>query len=145
MAQECSPRSAAGPTDESGGLAAPLVLVIDDEPEVRSLVTEVLKKGGFRTAAAADADQVGELARQHRPVLILLDVLMPGVDGYTALVRLNADPATRDIPVITVTGQGAPIYRTLSSGMGARAHLSKPFSGRQLLAAVREVLEPDSA
>jgi CheY-like chemotaxis protein len=125
--------------------AAAPVLVVDDDAEVRDLICQVLEQAGFRTLTAGDGDEVGELVRRERPVLILLDVIMPGADGYTALARLNGDPATRDIPVVTITGYGAPIYRTLSAGLGARFHLSKPFSPHQLLATVRGILEPGAA
>jgi CheY-like chemotaxis protein len=120
----------------------PVVLVVDDDVEVRDLLTHVLEQAGFRTVTAGDGDEVGALVRRERPALILLDVILPGADGYTTLARLSGDPATRDIPVVTITGYGAPIYRTVSAGMGAREHLSKPFSPRQLLATVRSILEP---
>jgi len=124
--------------------AAPVVLVVDDDVAVRDLVSHVLGQAGFRTVMAGDGDQVGELVRRERPALILLDVILPGADGYTALARLSGDPETQDIPVVTITGYGAPIYRTVSAGMGARSHLSKPFSPRQLLATVRGILEPST-
>jgi CheY-like chemotaxis protein len=132
-------------TGVSTRAAAPVVLVVDDDAEVRDLLSQVLEQAGFRAVTAGDGDQVGELVRRERPALILLDVILPGADGYTALARLSGDPATRDIPVVTITGYGAPIYRTVSAGMGARFHLSKPFSPRQLLATVRGILEPQGA
>ena len=126
--------------------AAPVVLVVDDDVAVRDLVSHVLGQAGFRTVMADDGDQVGELVRRERPALILLDVILPGRDwAYTALARLSGDPETQDIPVVTITGYGAPIYRTVSAGMGARSHLLKPFSPRQLLATVRGILEPSNA
>jgi CheY-like chemotaxis protein len=126
------------PTEATGN--GPLVLVVDDDPSVRDLVIEVLTRAGFRTATASDGEEVPGLAERHQPAVIVMDVMMPRLDGYTALTRLNGHPATRHIPVVTLTGWSAPIYHTLSLGVGARAHLTKPFSGRELLAAVREVL-----
>jgi two-component system phosphate regulon response regulator PhoB len=125
--------------------ASKVVLVVDDDAEVRDLLTHVLEQAGFRTVTAGDGEEVGDLVRRERPALILLDVILPGADGYTTLARLSGDPDTRDIPVVTITGYGAPIYRTVSAGMGAREHLSKPFSPRQLLATVRGILEPPLA
>lgn len=90
---------------------------------------------------AADGSEVLSLARQHRPALIVLDVIMPNLDGYTTMTRLRHHPGTRDIPVIILTGQSGPIYRTLSFGLGATEHMTKPFSPRQLMDTVEQVLQ----
>jgi CheY-like chemotaxis protein len=120
--------------------STPLILVADDEAEVRAFVCDVLAEVGFATAAVADGDEVGDRAAKDQPRLIVLDLMMPRMDGYTALTRLQADPRTRDIPVIVLTGQSAAIYRTISAGVGAVAHLTKPFSARQLRDTVRGIL-----
>lgn len=128
-------------TDEAAKApAGRLVLVADDEAPVRDLVCELLAEAGFRTIAASDGDQVADQAIEHRPALIILDVMMPNMDGYTALARLRGHLLTKDIPVIVLTGQTQPVYRTLSAGVGAVAHLTKPFSPRQLTETVRRVL-----
>lgn len=127
-------------TPEASG--RPLVLIADDEESVRQLVREVLEGAGMRTLVAADGDQVMALAAEHRPSLIILDVMMPEMDGYTALTRLRGHPATREIPVIVLTGQSAPVYRELSEGIGAMAHVTKPFSPKALAATVRQILGP---
>lgn len=124
----------------SDASAAPLVLVADDDETVRDLVCEVLAGAGFRTVSASDGVEVPHLARLHRPAVIVLDVMMPSVDGYATLIRLRGHPLTRDIPVIILTGQHAPLYRTLSVGVGATAHLAKPFLPEQLVETVRQVL-----
>jgi CheY-like chemotaxis protein len=118
----------------------PLVLVADDDAEVRDFVCEVLREAGFGTVTATDGDEVAEQARRAAPRLIILDVMMPRMDGYTTLTRLRGHPATRDIPVIVLTGQAEPVYRTLSAGVGAVAHLTKPFSPEQLTRAVRRAI-----
>lgn len=122
----------------SGG--ADLILVADDEAEVRDLVCEVLADAGLRTVTAADGHQAVEQALAHRPALIILDVMMPRMDGYSTLTRLRGQPMTKDIPVIVLTGQAEPVYRTLSAGVGAVAHLTKPFSADQLTDTVRRAL-----
>jgi len=123
----------------------PVVLVADDEGAIRDLVFEVLSNGGFRPMIVHDGEAIPELARQHRPVAILLDVMMPRMDGYTAITRLAGDLATRDIPVVILTGQMDPLYQTVSFGLGAAAHLTKPFSSRQLLATLREIVKSRAA
>ncbi len=125
--------------------ARPIVLVADDEGAIRDLVSEVLTKAGFQPVVVHDGEAIPELARQHRPAAILLDVMMPRMDGYTVVTRLAGDLTTRDIPVVVLTGQMDPLYRTVSFGLGAAAHLTKPFSSRQLLATVREVVKKSAA
>jgi len=118
----------------------PLVLVADDDAAILDLVSDVLAQAGFRTVTAADGEKLVELAAAHQPVLILLDVNMPNVDGYATLTRLRGDPSTREIPVIILTGQDEPIYRNLSGGLGAAAHVTKPFSPHSLTETVQRVL-----
>jgi CheY-like chemotaxis protein len=127
-------------TEGSGDSTAPLVLVGDDEATVRDLVCEVLGAAGYRTLAASDGEEVVELALRHQPVLIAVDLMMPKMDGYTTVTRLRGHPLTAGIPVIVLTGQSNPLYRTLSRGVGATAHLTKPFSPSELLETVRRVL-----
>ncbi len=123
-----------------GASPPPVVLVVDDDPEVREFVCEILGEAGFATMTASDGDEVVEQARRAGPRLIILDVMMPRMDGYTTLTRLRGHPATKDIPVIVLTGQAEPFYRTLSAGVGAVAHLTKPFSPEQLTGTVRRVI-----
>ena len=113
--------------------APPVVLVADDDPEMRQLIVDVLATAGFRTLTAADGEEAVALALEHSPDLVVLDVMMPRMDGYTALTRLRGQPATREIPVVILTGQGDPIYRSVSAGVGAVAHLAKPFAPRLLV------------
>jgi CheY-like chemotaxis protein len=126
--------------DASTLATRPLVLVADDDPAIRELVSDVLAEAGFRTVRAANGEEVMDLAARQKPVLVVLDVIMPKMDGFTALTRLRGNRATRDIPVIILTGQGGPLYQTLSFGAGATAHVSKPFSPRQLMDTVERVL-----
>ena len=118
----------------------PLILVADDEPEVRDFVADVLTEAGFSVLTVGDGEKLAERAVKEQPRLIVVDLMMPGMDGYTAVTRLRGHPLTQDIPVIVLTGQSQPVFRTLSAGVGAAAHLTKPFSGRQLTETVRRVL-----
>jgi CheY-like chemotaxis protein len=120
--------------------APPLVLVVDDDAHVRAFVRELLTDAGFRILEAADGEEVLGLGRQHRPDLIVLDVMMRGMDGYAALARLRGDPVMQDVPVIIVTAQEEPIYRTLSAGVGATCHLTKPFIAATFVETVRRIL-----
>jgi CheY-like chemotaxis protein len=117
---------ATGASDRAEHL--PLAIVADDEEEVRRLVTEVLAEVGFETLSARDGLELVDLATRHRPQLIVADVMMPGMDGYTAVARLRGQPETAMIPIIMLTGCTDPAYGQLSEGMGASAHVTKPFS-----------------
>jgi CheY-like chemotaxis protein len=106
----------------------PLAIVADDEAEVRQLVSEILAEVGFDTLTARDGVELVDLASRHRPALIVADVMMPGMDGYTAVTRLRGQPETAGIPIIMLTGCTDPAYGQLSEGLGVSAHLTKPFS-----------------
>ena len=120
-------RSTSGPPDPR-----PIALVADDEAEVRGLVGEVLADVGFEIVLARDGLELVGLATRHLPRLVVADVMMPNMDGYTAVARLRGQAATADIPVIMITGCVDPAYAELSAGMGAFAHLTKPFSPVEL-------------
>ena len=132
---DSEPRVTSDPTD-----SRPLALVADDEAEVRGLVGEILADAGFEVVLARDGLELVELATRHRPQLIVADVMMPSMDGYTAVARLRGNAGTVGIPVIMLTGCMDPAYRELSTGMGASAHLTKPFSPRQLGEVARDMV-----
>ena len=119
----------AEPEAEIGEEAPDLVLVIDDEPDYRSLMTRFLRKEGFRVQLAADGRTGLELARKLRPRAILLDVMMPGIDGWSVLSALKADPNLADIPVVMVTGFD---QRGLASALGASDYILKPVEWDRL-------------
>jgi CheY-like chemotaxis protein len=131
-------------TDAAGPPGGPLVLVADDEIEVRDLVCEVLAGAGFSTIGAGDGEEAVELARRHRPACIVLDLIMPRMDGYTALTRLRGHPVTAGVPVVVLTGQSDPVYENLSEGVGAVAHVTKPFSPGHLADTVRRALAEEA-
>jgi CheY-like chemotaxis protein len=122
-----------------------LALVADDVDEVRRLVGEVLAEAGFDTVAARDGLELIELAQRHRPQLIVADVMMPRMDGYTAVARLRGQPATAGIPIIMLTGCMEPAYGQLSEAIGAAAHLTKPFSPTLLGELAQEMVRRSGA
>jgi CheY-like chemotaxis protein len=115
---------------------APLALVVDDDLYTLDAVAGMLEQLGLRSLGRAESDGVLEWAVAHGPAVILLDIMMPGPDGYTIATHLRGDLRTASIPIIFITGQDAPIYRTLSFGVGAIAHVQKPFTLTTLRAAV---------
>jgi PAS domain S-box-containing protein len=112
-----------------------LVLAIDDEPAVRDLVQRFLSKEGFRVVTAASGEEGLKLARDLRPSAITLDVLMPGMDGWTVLAALKADPALAAIPVIMLSIVND---KNMGYALGVSEYLSKPIEREALAAALRK-------
>jgi signal transduction histidine kinase/DNA-binding response OmpR family regulator len=114
--------------------ALPLVLVVDDEKATRELIARGLEKEGFRLMAAASGEEALQLARERKPDVISLDVVMPGMDGWMVLRALKADPLTAPIPVVMVSMLDD---RDIGHALGASDYLTKPFDRQKLVAALR--------
>jgi two-component system phosphate regulon response regulator PhoB len=121
------------------------ILVVDDEPEAVELVEFNLKQAGFETMTAADGSEALKKARSALPSLVVLDLMLPEVDGLDVCKMLRRDPATRAIPIIMVTAKAAEIDRILGLELGADDYLTKPFSPRELVLRVRKILDRSSA
>ena len=121
------------------------VLIAEDDPDTNSLLTELLIRQGFETVRALNGYEALAAAYRERPDLILLDLRMPGMDGYEALTRLKRDPATRDIPIIAISAHSADVEmeRQRLQALGVREFLSKPFSFDLLLGEIERALEDD--
>jgi DNA-binding response OmpR family regulator len=122
-----------------------LVLVADDEADILQLVTFVLERGGYETVCARSGDEALRLALELRPSLAVLDVMMPGIDGFEITRRLRAAEETRTMPVILLTARAQPA--DVSTGMmaGASAYVKKPFDPAELKDRVDRLLEPRPA
>lgn len=113
------------------------MLVVDDTPEIRLLASYVLEDAGWQALTAADGTIGVSLARQERPDLILMDVMMPGIDGYEACARIKHQVETADIPVIFMTAISDPQAETKAFNAGAADFIAKPLSPAVLQARVR--------
>ncbi len=113
----------------------PRILIVDDEPAVADLIEAVLKEEGYTVAIARDGPQGLMLARDWQPDLILMDVMLPGVDGGTVTRRLKSDPETADIPIVAMSA-GRTIRTHTSELKEADGSLAKPFDIDALLAQV---------
>jgi DNA-binding response OmpR family regulator len=122
----------------SGGASRQItVLVVDDEPKLRRLVRQILEAAGFAVLEARDGQQAVETVAERRPDLVLLDVMMPRLDGMEACRRIRA---FSDVPVVMVTALTDEAALVRGLGLGADEYLTKPFRPRALLAHVRAVL-----
>lgn len=118
------------------------VLIVDDEPHMLRVTELSLKKGGYQVLMGRHGEEALALARQIKPALIVMDVLMPKMDGFTALRELKKDPATAGIPVIMLTARGHVLTRQEAGESGAALFLTKPFSPTQLLKEVQGLIGP---
>jgi DNA-binding response OmpR family regulator len=116
------------------------ILIVDDEPHMRRITELSLKKLGCELLSASGGNEALQLARQHLPALIVMDVMMPDLDGISALKELKAAPATAKIPVIMLTSRGQNVTRVDAEGSGAALYLTKPFSPSALAAEVRRII-----
>ena len=115
------------------------VLIVDDEPNVRRLSRAILSKN-FDVVEAEDGKQAIEIANTQQPDVILMDMMMPKMDGLTACHAIKKDPATKSIPVIMVTAIGFELNIKLSQQMGATGYVTKPFTPNDLLDKIEQVL-----
>jgi two-component system alkaline phosphatase synthesis response regulator PhoP len=116
------------------------ILIVDDEAGILAIARDYLDRAGFRTLTASDGHQALRLARSERPDLIVLDLMLPGVDGLDITRTLRTDPLTRGVAIIMLTARVDELDRLLGLELGADDYITKPFSPRELVARVRAVL-----
>ena len=115
----------------------PLILLVDDTPTNLGVLFELLKGRGFKVSVAEDGESALEQVNYARPDLILLDVLMPLMDGFTTCERLKAQPETREIPVIFMTALTDTVDKVKGFELGAVDYITKPFQQEEVLARIR--------
>jgi len=115
-------------------------MVIEDEKEIRDLVRYNLEKAGFRVAAAADGEQGLQQLYAARPDALVLDLMLPGMNGLEIVRELRSEPLTHDLPVLILTARSAEMDKLLGFEQGADDYLTKPFSPRELVARVKALL-----
>ncbi|HEY0190651.1 MAG TPA: response regulator [Kofleriaceae bacterium] len=126
---------------ESGRREAPRVLVIDDDLSIRTICREVLEIGGYQVRDAGSANAALAEARRFRPDMILLDVLMPGIDGYRCAEMLRADPAIGMAPIMFLSARSDTADKVRAFRSGAEDYMVKPFDADELLARVGKALD----
>ena len=116
------------------------ILAVDDEPHILKLVAFSLKAGGFDVIEASDGLSAIEVAHAEQPDLILMDVMMPVLDGFEACRRLKEDAGTKDIPVVMLTAKTQLTEQKAGMDSGAAGYICKPFTPKDLVAQVQEFL-----
>jgi DNA-binding response OmpR family regulator len=116
------------------------VLVVDDEPNIVTSLEFLLQDAGFEVHTAGNGQEALEQAARFAPDLILLDVMMPVLNGYEVCQRLKSDPKTRGMRVLMLSAKGRDVEIAKGLELGADAYMTKPFATRDLLAKVRGLL-----
>ena len=116
------------------------ILVVDDEADVRNLVAAHLKRGGHRVLTANDASQALEIAMDEQPDLAIVDIMMPGMNGYELTQALREMPVTQDLPIIVLTARAGGADRAHAIRVGADSFIQKPFELQRLTDEVATVM-----
>jgi len=119
----------------------PLVLVADDEAEIAALVGISLRRAGFKVTTAANGEEALERALETRPAAVVLDIMMPNMNGYEVLRRLKEEPATADAPVVLLSARAGALDRDYGLRIGAAAYIKKPFPPKELGETIWALLE----
>ena len=121
-------------------IAQETVLVVDDEQHINELIDFNLRKEGFTVVTVQSGESALNAALEHKPVLIVLDLMLPGIDGLTVCRKLKADPETASTPIVMLTARSDDADVVTGLELGADDYLTKPFSPRVLVARIRAVL-----
>jgi len=121
-------------------MANELILAVDDEAHILELLTFNLEASGYRVVTAANGEDALVVCAHERPAMILLDIMLPGIDGVEVCRRLKSTSTTSDIPIIMLTAKGDEVDKILGLEMGADDYITKPFSVRELIARVKALL-----
>jgi len=119
---------------------ANLILVVEDEPDLLEAVVFALKKEGLKPVPCRDGEEALRLVKERQPDLVLLDLMLPGLDGLEVCRRLRSDEGTARIPIIMVTAKAEETDAVIGLGVGADDYVRKPFGLRELVARVRTLL-----
>jgi DNA-binding response OmpR family regulator len=119
-------------------MAGELILLVDDEHNITDLAALYLKQEGFRTNAVADGEAALETARRQQPALMVLDLMLPVLDGYEVCRKLRAE--NNSIPILMLTARDDDVDKIVGLEMGADDYLTKPFNPRELVARIKALL-----
>ncbi len=117
------------------------ILAVDDEPVNLKLIETALAPKGYKIITAKSGEEAVNIARTQKPDLILMDILMPKMDGYSASSEIRKDPKTGDIPIIMITSVGHDLNKKLADGIGATGYIVKPFMIDDLNNKINETLQ----
>jgi DNA-binding response OmpR family regulator len=123
------------------GAKKPTVLIADDDPEILTMLSVRLQKRGWEVLEAVDGPQTLRVAREHKPDLVVLDVMMPGKSGWEVAREMRSDPELRVIGIVMLTAMGETLNEKMSPLYGADEYVDKPFDFADLESRLRKILE----
>ena len=117
------------------------ILTVDDDPQIRDLLTTILAKNGYQTESATDGFDAGFKIREFKPSLIILDLIMPGIDGFEVCKHVKKNPETSHIKILAITGYDTKKNRDQIMAAGADGYLTKPVEMNTLLRHVKQLFD----
>ena len=117
------------------------ILIVDDEPDVVVPIQFLMEQQGYLVMVAERGEDALDLIYQYKPDLVILDILLPGIDGYEVCETIRLDANYREIKIIFLTAKGREVDTAKGLSLGADAYITKPFSNTELVAKVKELLE----
>ena len=117
------------------------ILVVDDDHDIVDVVISTLTEAGYLCCAAYDGESALEIAHREHPDLIFLDIVLPGIDGFSALRKLRRDEATRDVPIIMISGNAQATEQFYVQRIGADDFMKKPFSRAEVFSRIEHLLD----
>jgi DNA-binding response OmpR family regulator len=121
------------------------ILIVDDEPSIVVPIQFLMEQQGYLVMIAERGEDALDLIYQYKPDLVILDIMLPGIDGYEVCEIIRLDPNYRDVRVMFLTAKGREVDIAKGLALGADAYLTKPFSNDELVAKVKELLEKTHA
>jgi len=118
----------------------PRILIVDDEPNIVLALELLMKREGYETLSVDDGEKAFEAVKEFLPDLVILDIMMPKMDGYEVCQLIRADARFRDVSIIMLTAKGREVEREKGMAMGADLYVTKPFSTREVMLKVKEIL-----
>lgn len=120
------------------------ILIVDDSRTVLATLKKILQQGGFDAITAADGEEGITMAKQHKPNLILMDLVMPGINGFQATRMIKRDEETKEIPIVIISGNEQASEKFWGTRIGASGFLSKPITRDKLFSTIKEILDLES-
>ena len=117
------------------------ILIVDDEPSIVVPIQFLMEQQGYNVIIAENGENALDVIFKYKPDLILLDIMLPGIDGYEICEILRLNPLYRDIKIIFLTAKGREVEIAKGMALGADAYITKPFSNAEIVAKVKELLE----
>ena len=120
------------------------ILIVDDEPNIVTSLEYLMKREGFQVEVAGDGEAGLKAARERRPDLVLLDIMLPKMNGFEVCEKIRADPGCRGMKIVMLTAKGRQVDNSRGMAAGADLYVTKPFSTRDLVTQVKELLVEDT-